>query len=181
MSENNIVNSNAEGQEVENVEATSTETPAATTNVPEHEEVSQTENAKDADSQAENVESTHTQSTAATIDVPAHEEVPETVAAHDDFDWSVDKRNVSQYSSDEKKKYDKVYEDTFVKIEDREIMNGLIVGLTKTDAVINIGFKSDGLISLNEFRDLANVKVGDEVEVMVVEKEDRDGQPASQP
>jgi small subunit ribosomal protein S1 len=50
-----------------------------------------------------------------------------------------------------------------------------VVGLTKTDVVVNIGFKSDGLVSLNEFRDLTNLKVGDDVEVMVVEKEDRAG------
>ncbi len=50
-----------------------------------------------------------------------------------------------------------------------------IVGLTNTDAVINIGFKSDGLISLNEFRDLPSVAIGDVVEVLVVEKEDRQG------
>jgi small subunit ribosomal protein S1 len=49
------------------------------------------------------------------------------------------------------------------------------VGITKTDVVLNIGFKSDGLVSLNEFRDIQGLKVGDEVEVMVVEKEDRDG------
>jgi small subunit ribosomal protein S1 len=41
--------------------------------------------------------------------------------------------------------------------------------------VLNIGFKSDGLISLNEFRDQPNLKIGDEVEVMVVDKEDRNG------
>ena len=104
---------------------------------------------------------------------PVKEEV--VVTAHDDFDWSVDKRNVAHYSKEEKEKYDYVYENTFVKIEDGEILNGDIVGLTKTDAVINIGFKSDGLISLNEFRDLQGVKVGDVVEVMVVEKEDRQG------
>ncbi|MCW3116815.1 MAG: ribosomal protein, partial [Chitinophagaceae bacterium] len=52
---------------------------------------------------------------------------------------------------------------------------GIVVGLTKTDVVLNIGFKSDGLVSLNEFRDLQNLAVGDEVEVMVVDKEDRDG------
>jgi small subunit ribosomal protein S1 len=104
---------------------------------------------------------------------PVKEEV--VVTAHDDFDWSVDKRNVAHYSKEEKEKYDHVYENTFVKIEDGEILNGDIVGLTKTDAVINIGFKSDGLISLNEFRDLQGVKVGDVVEVMVVEKEDRQG------
>src|SRR5689334_18601259 len=55
------------------------------------------------------------------------------------------------------------------------MIKGLVVGLTKTDVVLNIGFKSDGLVSLNEFRDMQGLKVGDEVEVMVVEKEDRDG------
>jgi small subunit ribosomal protein S1 len=40
---------------------------------------------------------------------------------------------------------------------------------------LNIGFKSDGLVSLNEFRDTPGLKIGDEVEVMVVEKEDREG------
>ncbi|MDP4264681.1 MAG: 30S ribosomal protein S1 [Bacteroidota bacterium] len=96
-------------------------------------------------------------------------------AAHDDFDWSLDKRNVTTYNKEEKEKYDKVYENTFVQLNDGELMKGTVVGLTKTDVVLNIGFKSDGLISLNEFRDLPNLKVGDEVEVMIVEKEDRDG------
>jgi small subunit ribosomal protein S1 len=55
------------------------------------------------------------------------------------------------------------------------MVQGTVVGLTKTDVVINIGFKSDGLVSLNEFRDLHGLKTGDVVEVMVVEKEDREG------
>ena len=102
------------------------------------------------------------------------ETTPET--AHDDFDWSRDKRNVSAYSQDEKEKYDKVYESTFRQINDGEMIMATIESLTKTDAVVNIGFKSDGLISLNEFRDMpGGVKVGEVVEVMVVEKEDRDG------
>jgi small subunit ribosomal protein S1 len=100
---------------------------------------------------------------------------PVPAAAHDDFDWSLDKRNITSYNKEEKEKYDKVYENTFVQLNDGELMKGTIVGLTKTDVVLNIGFKSDGLISLNEFRDLPNLKVGDEVEVMIVEKEDRDG------
>jgi len=95
--------------------------------------------------------------------------------AHDDFDWSIDKRNVSSYNKEEKLKYDAVYENTFKTITDGEMMDGAVVALTKTDVVINIGFKSDGLISLNEFRDLPNLKIGDSVEVMVVEKEDREG------
>jgi small subunit ribosomal protein S1 len=103
--------------------------------------------------------------------------VEETIAtAHDDFDWSVDKRNVTYYSAEEKVKYDGVYENTFRQINDGEMIQATIEALTKTDAVVNIGFKSDGLISLNEFRDIpGGIKVGDIVEVMVVEKEDRDG------
>ena len=96
--------------------------------------------------------------------------------AHDDFDWSRDKRNVAAYSADEKAKYDNVYDNTFKQINDGEMIQATVESLTKTDAVVNIGFKSDGLISLNEFRDIpGGVKVGDIIEVMVVEKEDRDG------
>jgi small subunit ribosomal protein S1 len=109
--------------------------------------------------------------------VAATTKTPETVpaSAHDDFDWSIDKRNVSHYAESDRVKYDKVYDQTFVQIEDGEIIRGLVVALTKTDVVVNIGFKSDGLVSLNEFRDVPTLKVGDEVEVMVVEKEDRQG------
>lgn len=131
MSENNIVNPNAEGQEPVAQEA---QAATATTNQPVQQET-----------------------------------------AHDDFDWSVDKRNIAVYSPEEKAKYDAIYDSTFKAVTDGELVKGIVVGITKTDVVINIGFKSDGLVPLNEFRDMPNLKVGDEVEVMVVEKEDRDG------
>ena len=93
--------------------------------------------------------------------VPAEETTATTTApvtavetAHDDFDWNVDKRNVISYSDEEKEKYHKVYDNTFVQLNDGELINGTVVGLTKTDVVLNIGFKSDGLISLNEFSDM---------------------------
>ncbi|MEP6617367.1 MAG: 30S ribosomal protein S1 [Ginsengibacter sp.] len=128
------------------------ETPAATTNSP----VGDAEGPEIKDAQ---IESTN----------------GETSTAHDDFDWSVDKRNVTSYNETERKKYDQVYDGTFKQINDGEMIHGIVVGMTKTDVVVNIGFKSDGLVSLNEFRDLPNLKVGDEVEVMVAEKEDREG------
>ncbi len=157
MSENNIVNPNAETQEDAPVAETATEATAAITNAPVADQ---------------------TPPLALVVmeePVKVEEPVKETVAAHDDFDWSIDKRNVSHYNEEERMKYDKVYDGTFVQIDDGEIVNGAVVALTKTDVVINIGFKSDGLISLNEFRDLQNLKIGDEVEVMVLEKEDRAG------
>jgi len=163
MSENNIVNENADVQENAPVaENAATEATTATTNTPAAEAAP-----------LEVAEAPAVVADAAPV-VP-QEPVAETVAAHDDFDWSIDKRNVSHYSKEEKEKYDKVYDSTFVQIEDGEIVTGNIVALTKTDVVINIGFKSDGLVSLNEFRDTPNIKIGDDVEVMVVEKEDRNG------
>ncbi|MBS1629969.1 MAG: 30S ribosomal protein S1 [Bacteroidetes bacterium] len=96
-------------------------------------------------------------------------------AQHDDFDWSVDKRNVASYKKEERQKMNQVYDNTFKQIGDSELLIGTIVGKTKTDAIVNIGAKSDGLISLNEFRDLPDMKIGDEIEVMVLEKEDRHG------
>src|SRR6187402_640431 len=113
-----------------------------------------------------------TEATTATTTAPVEAAPP---SAHDDFDWSVDKRNVTSYTKEEKQKYDDVYNNTFVAITDGELVKGLVVALTKTDVVINIGFKSDGLVSLNEFRDTPGLKVGDVIEVMVVEKEDREG------
>jgi small subunit ribosomal protein S1 len=150
MEENQINQPNAEGQESAAAETTAAEQTTATTNAPA----------------AENVENN------VKPQQPVQERV---VTAHDDFDWSIDKRNVSTYSQTEKDKYDQVYENTFVQLNDGEMIKGLVVGITKTDVVLNIGFKSDGLVSLNEFRDIQGLKVGDEVEVMVVEKEDRDG------
>jgi small subunit ribosomal protein S1 len=123
--------------------------------------------------------------TAATTNVPVEQQEPviaqqpvaEVIAtAHDDFNWDVDKRNVTSYTKEEKVKYDAVYDNTFKQINDGEMIQATIESLTKTDAVVNIGFKSDGLISLNEFRDIpGGIKVGDVIEVMVVEKEDREG------
>lgn len=101
--------------------------------------------------------------------------IPQVQSAHDDFDWSVDKRNVASYTKEDRKKYEEVYDNTFTSIDESAVMNGTVVGKTNTDVIVNIGFKSDGMISLNEFRDMPEVKIGDEIEVMVVEKEDRNG------
>lgn len=159
MSENNIPNTNADAQE--------------SANAPQAEATTAITNAPAAEAAASETPAQPVVEAAVTESLP--QPVEEKIAAHDDFDWSVDKRNVTHYSKEEKEKYDKVYENTFVTIEDGEIVNGNVVALTKTDVVVNIGFKSDGLVSLNEFRDNQNLKIGDIVEVMVVEKEDRDG------
>lgn len=105
-----------------------------------------------------------------------NQKLNQTQTAHDDFDWTVDKRNVANYSKSQREELEQAYEQTFKNIEETELISGTIVGMTKTDAIINIGFKSDGLIPLNEFRDMPELKIGDDVEVLVLEKEDKDGQ-----
>ena len=86
---------------------------------------------------------TATEATTATTTAPAangkHQFAPPT--AHDDFDWSIDKRNVTAYNKEEKEKYDKVYENTFVQITDGELIKGLVVGVTKTDVVCKHRFQ----------------------------------------
>jgi len=69
-----------------------------------------------------------------------------------------------------------MYDGTFKAINNNEIVTGTIVGISKTDVVVNIGFKSDGLVPLNEFRDMPSIKIGDEIEVYVLSKEDKLGQ-----
>ncbi len=97
------------------------------------------------------------------------------VGAFDDFDWSVDKRNVVRYSESESKMYDEQYSSTLKTIENDEIVKGTVVAITSADVVLNIGFKSDGLVPLTEFRDVEDLKVGDEFDVYVVNKEDKKG------
>ncbi len=99
-----------------------------------------------------------------------------TSTAHDDFDWSTDKRSANRYTEKEVEQMATMYDETFKEISNHSIIKGTIVALTKTDVVVNIGFKSDGLVALNEFRDMPSIKIGDEVEVFVVAKEDKDGQ-----
>jgi len=183
---------NADAQETSGAAPEADITPTATTKAPEAEATPEVTNELRAvetpiTTKAPEAEATPEVSGAFTVDEsvefpdlnvqPVAVELPvaEVLASpHDDFDWSIDKRNVSVYSKADRDKYDKVYDETFRSITDNEMVVGIVVGLTTTDVVINIGFKSDGLISLNEFRDTP-IKVGDEVEIMVVEKEDRDG------
>jgi small subunit ribosomal protein S1 len=95
--------------------------------------------------------------------------------AHDDFDWTGGKRSQAFYTPEEKVSFEKMYENTLQTIEDDQIVKGQVVGITATDVVLNVGFKSDGLVSLSEFRDLDSIKIGDEVEVYVERKEDAKG------
>ncbi len=93
-----------------------------------------------------------------------------------DFDWSMDKEGFSTYSKEDKAKLESLYEQTLSAITEREIVKGTVVSFTEKEVVLNIGFKSDGLIPRTEFRDMPDLKVGDVVEVLLETKEDLNGQ-----
>lgn len=97
-------------------------------------------------------------------------------SAHDDFDWSADDAGFETYSKDERKQLEVSYNSTFQPVIEKQVVKGVIVGMNEKDVVINIGFKSDGLVSRQEFRDIPNLALGDEVEVFVDVAEDKMGQ-----
>ncbi len=100
----------------------------------------------------------------------------ETATSHDDFDWEADEAGFQSYSKDERKKLEDSYIQSFSPVNEKEVVKGRIVAMNDKDVVINIGFKSDGLVSRQEFRDLPDLKVGDEVDVFVDTAEDAMGQ-----
>jgi small subunit ribosomal protein S1 len=93
-----------------------------------------------------------------------------------EFDWeSVDKKR-EVYSSAERSKLEDLYDKTLSSIGDHEVIDGYVVSKNNREVVVNIGFKSDGVIPVNEFRYNPNLKVGDKVEVYVENQEGPSGQ-----
>ncbi|MFD2998857.1 30S ribosomal protein S1 [Pontibacter toksunensis] len=96
----------------------------------------------------------------------------------DNFDWDkIESQGFgSGYSKSEKAEMEQMYDDTLTTVQEQEVVKGTVVGITDRDVILNIGFKSDGLVPVSEFRDLPDLKVGDEVEVFIEDQEDPNGQ-----
>ncbi len=103
--------------------------------------------------------------------------VEEAVAtAHDDFDWSVGKRQQVYYKPEARQAMSATYESTLSEIIENDVVKGRVIGISNGDVILDIKHKSDGLVSLSEFRDQQDLKPGDEVEVYVEQQEDERGQ-----
>ncbi|WP_207431127.1 30S ribosomal protein S1 [Sabulibacter ruber] len=95
-----------------------------------------------------------------------------------DFDWD---KFESQgfgggYSAAERAEMEQMYANTLNTVQEEEVIKGTVVGITDRDVILNIGFKSDGLVPISEFRDMPELKIGDEVEVFIEDQEDPNGQ-----
>ncbi|TXF89461.1 30S ribosomal protein S1 [Neolewinella aurantiaca] len=97
--------------------------------------------------------------------------------AHDDFNWNMTARSAaSRYSAEERTAMEKQYEDSMTNISESEIMSAKVSSIIDGDVILDLNYKSDGLLPLSEFRDQAELQVGDTVEVYVEQQEDEKGQ-----
>jgi small subunit ribosomal protein S1 len=93
-----------------------------------------------------------------------------------DFDWAGLEDDKKAMPSAERERIEKAYEDTLSSISEKEVLMGTVVGMNKKEVVINIGYKSEGVVPLSEFRYKPDLAIGDKVEVYIEKQEDKSGQ-----
>ena len=96
--------------------------------------------------------------------------------APEQFDWDSFESGLDADARKEKSDLEEIYKGSLNDLAESDVIIGKVVRLTDKEAIVDINFKSEGVISLNEFRYNQGLKVGDEVEVMVDRREDKSGQ-----
>ncbi len=97
------------------------------------------------------------------------------VAPLQEFDWDAFENGTAAEGMS-KEQLEQAYDTTLNKVADNEVVNGTVTAINKREVIVNIGYKSDGIIPISEFRYNPDLKVGDEVEVYIENTEDRKGQ-----
>jgi small subunit ribosomal protein S1 len=92
-----------------------------------------------------------------------------------EFNWEA-YESAGGYTPDERNKYDRVYEETLSTIAEKEVVEGIVVSVGKKEVVVNIGYKSEGVIPVTEFRYNPDLQAGDRIAVYVEQQEDKNGQ-----
>ncbi len=93
----------------------------------------------------------------------------------EDFDWDA-YENGETAGEKSREELTRTYDESLNTVKDKDVIEGTIIALNKREAVVNIGYKSDGIIPMNEFRYNPEIKVGDTVEVFIENQEDQKGQ-----
>lgn len=111
-------------------------------------------------------------------DVTARKAATESSISTENFDWDAyDRKGFGEgYSSKDREALLKKYEGTVTTINESELVVGTVVGINDRDVILNIGFKSDGLVPLAEFKDMPSLKIGDIVDLFIEERENLMGQ-----
>ena len=101
-------------------------------------------------------------------------ELTKNVQPLQDFNW--DEFENGSMANVSKEELDKAYDETLNKVSERQVVEGVVIAKDKKEVIVNIGYKSDGIISASEFRYNPDLKIGDKVEVYVENQEDKRGQ-----
>ncbi|MHB8261839.1 MAG: 30S ribosomal protein S1 [Bacteroidia bacterium] len=99
-----------------------------------------------------------------------------TETAASDFDWSLVGKKQDSYTADDRQKLEDLYEKTLKTIATLEVIEGTVVAVNPREVVVNIGYKSDGVIPRNEFKYNPELKAGDKIPVFIEQQEDGSGQ-----
>jgi small subunit ribosomal protein S1 len=97
------------------------------------------------------------------------------LAPDQNFDWDAFEKG-EVFGEMSKEELENAYDKTLNTVKDKEVVEGTVISMNKREVVVNIGFKSDGIVSLNEFRYNPDLKIGDTVEVFIENQEDKKGQ-----
>ncbi len=111
-------------------------------------------------------------------DVTARKAATASSVSLENFDWDAfDRKGFGEgYSKNDRDSLEKLYSGGATSVNEGEVVKGLVVGINDRDVILNIGFKSDGLVPLAEFKDIADLKIGDEVDLFIEERENPMGQ-----
>ena len=101
---------------------------------------------------------------------PAVKDAPNT-----DFDWDAYEKG-DALTTQSKAELEKIYDNTLNAIKDKQVVEGTVISINKREVVVNVGYKSDGVVSMGEFRYNPDLQVGDKVEVYIESQEDKKGQ-----
>lgn len=129
----------------------------------------------------ENQDLTNTPEVVESLETAVAEEKPAVVKSTDlkpieNFDWDALGKKEVIYSVEEQESLENIYNETFNSIVEKEVVDGIVAAISSREIVVNIGYKSDGILAASELRYNPNIKVGDTVEVYVESQEDASGQ-----
>ena len=113
-----------------------------------------------------------------TVEVTPAKPAPAEVVAEtqEEFDWESLEEGLDLYSKKRRNELENLYNDTLNTVQEKEVIEGTVISMNKREVVVDIGYKSDGVVSLNEFRYNPEMKIGDKVDVYIESLEDKKGQ-----
>lgn len=100
---------------------------------------------------------------------------PKAPIVEEEFDWDAYEKGVTM-TAQSKEELKNIYDNTLTAIKDKEVVEGTVISINKREVVVNVGYKSDGIVPMSEFRYNPELKVGDKVEVYIESQEDKKGQ-----